>query len=293
MSQRTAVLGDHAADVPARRLKLLEAGGLRRDAAVASTTATASIKRIPRFIAAAAYVLGSRTANARASTLAIPCRISEQNRTRCASRSSAPGPPASTRPSTCSSARTSPSRSTCSTASPPPSAWSAPASPPTTRRSSRSSACTRRPRPARAFSSSATSRSAATSPSPSSSERYHAIISAYGTATDRRLGIPGEDLPGSHPATEFVAWYNAHPDFADHDFDLSTKRAVVIGNGNVAADVARMLALPRAELDDDRHRRPRDRGGSPSPASRRSSSSAAAAPPRRRSPTPRCASSAS
>jgi ferredoxin--NADP+ reductase len=80
-------------------------------------------------------------------------------------------------------------------------------------------------------------------------ERYHAIVSAYGTAMDRRLGIPGEDLPGSHAATEFVAWYNAHPDFADHEFDLSTKRVVVIGNGNVAADVARMLALPRAELD--------------------------------------------
>ncbi|MDX6583654.1 MAG: ferredoxin/flavodoxin---NADP+ reductase [Solirubrobacterales bacterium] len=80
-------------------------------------------------------------------------------------------------------------------------------------------------------------------------QRYHAVISAYGTATDRQLGIPGEDLPGSHAATEFVNWYNAHPDFADHDFDLSAKRAVVIGNGNVAADVARMLALPRAELD--------------------------------------------
>ncbi len=80
-------------------------------------------------------------------------------------------------------------------------------------------------------------------------QRYHAIVSAYGTATDRRLGIPGEDLPGSHAATEFVAWYNAHPDFADHEFDLSAKRIVVIGNGNVAADVARMLALPRAELD--------------------------------------------
>jgi ferredoxin--NADP+ reductase len=80
-------------------------------------------------------------------------------------------------------------------------------------------------------------------------QRYHAIVSAYGTETDRRLGIPGEDLPGSHAATEFVAWYNAHPDFADQEFDLSAKRVVVIGNGNVAADVARMLALPRAELD--------------------------------------------
>ncbi len=81
-------------------------------------------------------------------------------------------------------------------------------------------------------------------------ERYHAVIYAYGSATDRSLGIPGEDLPGSHPATEFVAWYNAHPDFADREFDLSCKRVVVIGNGNVAADVARMLALTRSELDE-------------------------------------------
>src|SRR5918998_3575802 len=80
-------------------------------------------------------------------------------------------------------------------------------------------------------------------------QRYHAVVYAYGTATDRQLGIPGEDLPGSHAATEFVNWYNAHPDFTDAHFDLSTRRAVVIGNGNVAADVARMLALPRAELD--------------------------------------------
>jgi ferredoxin--NADP+ reductase len=81
-------------------------------------------------------------------------------------------------------------------------------------------------------------------------ERYHAIVFAYGTATDRHLGIPGEDLPGSHPATEFVNWYNAHPDFADRQFDLSCERVVVIGNGNVAADVARMLALTKEELDE-------------------------------------------
>jgi ferredoxin/flavodoxin---NADP+ reductase len=81
-------------------------------------------------------------------------------------------------------------------------------------------------------------------------ERYHAVVYAYGSSTDRRLGIPGEDLPGSHAATEFVAWYNAHPDFADHEFDLSCERAVVIGNGNVAADVARMLALTREELEE-------------------------------------------
>jgi ferredoxin/flavodoxin---NADP+ reductase len=79
--------------------------------------------------------------------------------------------------------------------------------------------------------------------------RYNAIVYAYGTATDRQLGIPGEDLPGSHAATEFVNWYNAHPDFAKAQFDLSCDRVVVIGNGNVAADVARMLALPKTELD--------------------------------------------
>jgi ferredoxin--NADP+ reductase len=80
-------------------------------------------------------------------------------------------------------------------------------------------------------------------------EHYNAVIYAYGAPTDRHLGIPGEELPGSHAATEFVAWYNAHPDFADHDFDLSCERAVVIGNGNVATDVARMLGLTRDELE--------------------------------------------
>ncbi|HSI80912.1 MAG TPA: FAD-dependent oxidoreductase [Solirubrobacterales bacterium] len=84
---------------------------------------------------------------------------------------------------------------------------------------------------------------------PELAERYNAVIYAYGTPTDRQLGIPGEDLPGSHAATEFVAWYNAHPDFADRAFDLDCERVVVIGNGNVAADVTRMLVLPRAELE--------------------------------------------
>jgi ferredoxin/flavodoxin---NADP+ reductase len=78
--------------------------------------------------------------------------------------------------------------------------------------------------------------------------RYHAIVYAVGAQTDRRMGIPGEDLPGSWAATEFVAWYNGHPDYRDIEFDLSGERAVVIGNGNVAADVARMLALTRDEL---------------------------------------------
>jgi ferredoxin--NADP+ reductase len=79
-------------------------------------------------------------------------------------------------------------------------------------------------------------------------ERYHAVVYAVGTSTDNRLGIPGEDRPGSHSATEFVAWYNGHPDFADHEFDLSATRAVVIGNGNVAIDVARMLVLDPDEI---------------------------------------------
>jgi ferredoxin--NADP+ reductase len=79
-------------------------------------------------------------------------------------------------------------------------------------------------------------------------ERYHAVIYAVGAQTDRRLGIPGEDLPGSWAATEFVAWYNGHPDYCNLEFDLSCERAIVIGNGNVATDVARMLALTREEL---------------------------------------------
>jgi ferredoxin--NADP+ reductase len=77
---------------------------------------------------------------------------------------------------------------------------------------------------------------------------YGAVVYAFGAQTDRRLGIPGEDLPGSWAATAFVAWYNGHPDFQDLTFDLSHERAVVIGNGNVALDVARMLALAPAEL---------------------------------------------
>ena len=77
---------------------------------------------------------------------------------------------------------------------------------------------------------------------------YDAVVYSIGTQTDRRLGIPGEDLPGSWAATEFVAWYNGHPDFQHLSFDLSGERAVVIGNGNVALDVARMLALTPEEL---------------------------------------------
>ena len=78
---------------------------------------------------------------------------------------------------------------------------------------------------------------------------YHAVVYAIGTATDRRLGIPGEDLRGSHPATEFVAWYNGHPDYTGLEFDLlGARRVAVVGNGNVAIDVARMIALAEDEL---------------------------------------------
>src|SRR5690349_3355004 len=79
-------------------------------------------------------------------------------------------------------------------------------------------------------------------------QAYDAVVYTVGAQTDRRLGIPGEDLPGSWAATEFVAWYNGHPDFQDVRFDLDVERAVVIGNGNVAIDVGRMLARTREEL---------------------------------------------
>src|SRR5918995_1177872 len=79
-------------------------------------------------------------------------------------------------------------------------------------------------------------------------ERYHAVLYATGTASDNRLGIPGEDRPGSYAATRFVAWYNGHPDACDDEFDLSATRAVVVGNGNVAIDIARMLVLDPDEL---------------------------------------------
>jgi ferredoxin--NADP+ reductase len=77
---------------------------------------------------------------------------------------------------------------------------------------------------------------------------YDAVVYSFGAQTDRRLGIPGEDLPGSWAATEFVAWYNAHPDFQERRFELAVERAVVIGNGNVAIDVARMLLLTPEEF---------------------------------------------
>jgi ferredoxin/flavodoxin---NADP+ reductase len=78
---------------------------------------------------------------------------------------------------------------------------------------------------------------------------YHQIVYTTGAQTDRRMGIPGEDLPGSHPATEFVAWYNGHPDYRDCQFDLSQERVAVVGVGNVAVDVARVLCRTPEELE--------------------------------------------
>src|SRR2546426_8444442 len=78
---------------------------------------------------------------------------------------------------------------------------------------------------------------------------YIAVVYATGAQTDKSLGIEGEDLPGSWAATEFVAWYNGHPDYRGLEFDLSGTRAVVIGNGNVAADVTRMLTLSARALE--------------------------------------------
>ncbi len=78
---------------------------------------------------------------------------------------------------------------------------------------------------------------------------YHQICYATGAQTDRRMGIPGEDLERSHPATEFVAWYNGHPEFRDYEFDLSVERVAVVGVGNVAVDVARILCRTVEELE--------------------------------------------
>jgi ferredoxin--NADP+ reductase len=81
------------------------------------------------------------------------------------------------------------------------------------------------------------------------SQHYHQVLFATGTQTDRHMDIPGEDLAGSHGATEFVAWYNGHPDYRHHQFDLSATRAAVVGVGNVAIDVARILVRTPEELE--------------------------------------------
>ena len=78
--------------------------------------------------------------------------------------------------------------------------------------------------------------------------RYHQVVFCTGAQKDRQLGVAGEDLPGSYPATDFVAWYNGHPDYTGHTFNLDTERVAVIGNGNVAMDVVRILTAPIHEL---------------------------------------------
>ncbi len=77
---------------------------------------------------------------------------------------------------------------------------------------------------------------------------YHQIIFATGAQTDRKIGIPGENIPGSHTATEFVAWYNTHLEYTGHEFDLSGEKVVIVGVGNVAVDVARTLSLTENEM---------------------------------------------
>ena len=120
-------------------------------------------------------------------------------------------------------------------------AWCAPAWPRTIRRSSRSAPSSRRRRWIRGSGSSATSWSATMCMPPNWPSATTPSIYAVGAQSDRSLGIPGEDLPGSVAAVDFVGWYNAHPHFEEMAPDLSTGRAIVVGNGNVALDVARIL----------------------------------------------------
>ncbi|WFU12886.1 FAD/NAD(P)-binding protein (plasmid) [Rhizobium sp. CB3090] len=79
-------------------------------------------------------------------------------------------------------------------------------------------------------------------------QTHHAVILSYGASEDQRIGVAGEDLANSHSAREFVGWYNGHPDYRDRRFDLSGEVAVIIGQGNVALDVARILSKPVDEL---------------------------------------------
>ena len=80
-------------------------------------------------------------------------------------------------------------------------------------------------------------------------KRYEAVVLAYGAADDRALNVPGEDLKNVYGARAFVNWYNGHPAFRDLDVDLSVETAVVVGNGNVALDCARILCKPVEELE--------------------------------------------
>ncbi|MGR8964201.1 FAD-dependent oxidoreductase (plasmid) [Rhizobium leguminosarum] len=100
---------------------------------------------------------------------------------------------------------------------------------------------------------------------------YHAVILATGAALGREIGLPGENLPGTHQASDFVGWYNGHPDYRDLTFDFGGERAVVIGHGNVALDVARILVRTPDEL---RHCRACSGGAGGKPYSRGASGGA-------------------
>lgn len=114
---------------------------------------------------------------------------------------------------------------------------------------------------------------------------YDAVVYAVGASADRALDIPGEELAGSLPATALVGWYNGHPEQQDLDVPLTHERAVVVGNGNVALDVARILARPLDVLERPTWRRGRSSSCVPA-TSARSSSWAGAVPLRRRSRCP-------
>ena len=120
--------------------------------------------------------------------------------------------------------------------------------------------------------------------------RYHAVIYAVGAQTDRRMGIPGEDLPGSWAATEFVAWYNGHPEYRDLEFDLSGERAVVDRQRQRGGRRGAHARPHRRRARHDRRGRPRPRGPGREQRSARSWCSAGAVRPRRRSRTPSCSS---
>ena len=144
-----------------------------------------------------------------------------------------------------------------------------------------------------ASASSATSTWGRTSPSPTSRAYYHQVLYTTGAQTDRPLGVPGEDLPGSHPATEFVAWYNGHPDYRDCRFDLSQER---VGRRRRRQRGGRRGAHPVPHpggAGPDRHRRLRAGGAAAQPGPRGVPARPPRARPRRRSPTPRSGSWAS
>ena len=159
--------------------------------------------------------------------------------------------------------------STCWRCCRPRGVWCGPASRPITRRSRPSAPSSRRRPPIPDSASSATSRWVSTSQAEELAERYDAVIYAVGAQSDRPLNIPGEDLTGSVAAVDFVGWYNAHPHFEEMTPDLSTGRAIVVGNGNVALDVARILVsdpdlLSATDIADHAlgpAARPRRRGG--------------------------------